>query len=210
MVFSHSLLSWLQLTSITVANWKYCIFLSIGRPLPQQTWRGPCHRAAMTMDAGLPATMECSIAKCLAGDVAVQHTANAVQIFGGSGYIRGLEVERLYRDAKIRGHQPDPTHDHRTRAAQGLAHTPCEPYSEKQFSGATFISSPLMADISWCDVMKTLFVRGAHRWRSHGPRFCNRGSACCRRCQCCRRIVCRKHSDHRRYPVVSGEYQLAS
>ena len=31
----------------------------------------------------------------------VQHTANAVQIFGGSGYIRGFEVERLYRDAKI-------------------------------------------------------------------------------------------------------------
>lgn len=63
--------------------------------------RALVHRAAMTMDAGLPATMECSIAKCFAGDAAVLHTANAVQIFGGSGYIRGFEVERLYRDAKI-------------------------------------------------------------------------------------------------------------
>lgn len=63
--------------------------------------RALVHRAAMTMDAGLPATMECSIAKCFAGDIAVLHTANAVQIFGGSGYIRGFEVERLYRDAKI-------------------------------------------------------------------------------------------------------------
>ncbi len=63
--------------------------------------RALVHRAAMTMDAGLPATMDCSIAKCFAGDIAVQHTANAVQIFGGSGYIRGFEVERLYRDAKI-------------------------------------------------------------------------------------------------------------
>lgn len=63
--------------------------------------RSLVHRAAMTMDAGLPATMDCSIAKCFAGDAAVQHTANAVQIFGGSGYIRGFEVERLYRDAKI-------------------------------------------------------------------------------------------------------------
>ena len=63
--------------------------------------RALVHRAAMTIDAGLPATMECSIAKCFAADVAVQHTANAVQIFGGSGYIRGFEVERLYRDAKI-------------------------------------------------------------------------------------------------------------
>ena len=63
--------------------------------------RALVHRAAMTMDAGLPATMDCSIAKCFASDAAVQHTANAVQIFGGSGYIRGFEVERLYRDAKI-------------------------------------------------------------------------------------------------------------
>ncbi len=63
--------------------------------------RALVHRAAMVMDAGAPATMDCSIAKCFASDIAVQHTANAVQIFGGSGYIRGFEVERLYRDAKI-------------------------------------------------------------------------------------------------------------
>jgi alkylation response protein AidB-like acyl-CoA dehydrogenase len=63
--------------------------------------RALVHRAAMTMDAGVPATMDCAIAKCFAGDIAVQHAANAVQVFGGSGYIRGFEVERLYRDAKI-------------------------------------------------------------------------------------------------------------
>jgi alkylation response protein AidB-like acyl-CoA dehydrogenase len=63
--------------------------------------RALVQRAAMVMDAGGNATMDCSIAKCFAGDCAVTHTANAVQIFGGSGYIRGFEVERLYRDAKI-------------------------------------------------------------------------------------------------------------
>ncbi len=63
--------------------------------------RALVHRAAMVMDSGENATMDCSIAKCFAGDCAVTHTANAVQIFGGSGYIRGFEVERLYRDAKI-------------------------------------------------------------------------------------------------------------
>ncbi len=57
--------------------------------------------AAMKIDAGVPATMACSMAKCFAGDTAVQRTADAVQVFGGSGYIRGFEVERLYRDAKI-------------------------------------------------------------------------------------------------------------
>jgi alkylation response protein AidB-like acyl-CoA dehydrogenase len=63
--------------------------------------RALVHRAALLLDNGLPATKDCSIAKCFASDVAVQHAANAVQIFGGSGYIRGFEVERLYRDAKI-------------------------------------------------------------------------------------------------------------
>lgn len=57
--------------------------------------------AAAKMDSGERATLECSMAKCFAGDAAVEHTANAVQIHGGIGYIRGVEVERLYRDAKI-------------------------------------------------------------------------------------------------------------
>ena len=59
------------------------------------------HAAAAKLDAGDRATLEASIAKCFASDAAVLHTANAVQIHGGSGYIRGFEVERLYRDAKI-------------------------------------------------------------------------------------------------------------
>lgn len=59
------------------------------------------HSAAMKIDRGEDATKACSMAKCFAGDIAVQRTADAVQVFGGSGYIRGFEVERLYRDAKI-------------------------------------------------------------------------------------------------------------
>ena len=59
------------------------------------------HNAATALDQGKRATLEASMAKCFAGDAAVLHTQNAVQIFGGSGYIRGFEVERLYRDAKI-------------------------------------------------------------------------------------------------------------
>lgn len=59
------------------------------------------HSAASKIDRGENATKACSIAKCFAGDMAVQRTADAVQVFGGSGYIRGFEVERLYRDAKI-------------------------------------------------------------------------------------------------------------
>ena len=59
------------------------------------------HDAAARLDHGERATAECSMAKCFAADAAVAHTANAVQIHGGMGYIRGVEVERLYRYAKI-------------------------------------------------------------------------------------------------------------
>lgn len=59
------------------------------------------HSAALKLDRGQDATKACSMAKCFAGDMAVARSADAVQVFGGSGYIRGFEVERLYRDAKI-------------------------------------------------------------------------------------------------------------
>ena len=59
------------------------------------------HAAALKIDRGENATKACSMAKCFAGDMAVKATQDAVQVFGGSGYIRGFEVERLYRDAKI-------------------------------------------------------------------------------------------------------------
>nr|WP_156412037.1 acyl-CoA dehydrogenase family protein [Bosea sp. Root483D1] len=63
--------------------------------------RALVERAALLIDHAKPATSASSMAKCFASDMAVAQTANAVQIFGGSGYIRGFEVERLYRDAKI-------------------------------------------------------------------------------------------------------------
>ncbi|MCP4380260.1 MAG: acyl-CoA dehydrogenase [Hyphomicrobiales bacterium] len=59
------------------------------------------HSAATKIDRNENATKACSMAKCFAADTAVARTADAVQVFGGSGYIRGFEVERLYRDAKI-------------------------------------------------------------------------------------------------------------
>lgn len=57
--------------------------------------------AAQKLDSGARATLEAAMAKCFASDAAVAHTANAVQVHGASGYIRGFEVERLFRDAKI-------------------------------------------------------------------------------------------------------------
>jgi alkylation response protein AidB-like acyl-CoA dehydrogenase len=42
-----------------------------------------------------------SMAKCFASDVAMKVTTDAVQIFGGAGYMKDYPVERMMRDAKI-------------------------------------------------------------------------------------------------------------
>jgi acyl-CoA dehydrogenase len=42
-----------------------------------------------------------SIAKCYATDSAMAVTTDAVQLFGGAGYIKEYQVERLMRDAKM-------------------------------------------------------------------------------------------------------------
>jgi alkylation response protein AidB-like acyl-CoA dehydrogenase/rubredoxin len=46
-------------------------------------------------------SMEAAMAKQYASDVCLEIANDAVQIFGGSGYLKGMEVERAYRDAKI-------------------------------------------------------------------------------------------------------------
>ena len=48
-----------------------------------------------------PYGMEAAMAKQYASDIALEVTNDALQIFGGSGYLKGMEVERAYRDAKI-------------------------------------------------------------------------------------------------------------
>jgi len=46
-------------------------------------------------------SMESAMAKQYASDVCLEIVNDALQIFGGSGYLKGMEVERSYRDAKI-------------------------------------------------------------------------------------------------------------
>lgn len=57
--------------------------------------------AAQTLDFGSTGTLEASAAKCFASDRAMEVTTEAVQIFGGAGYLKDYQVERLMRDAKM-------------------------------------------------------------------------------------------------------------
>jgi alkylation response protein AidB-like acyl-CoA dehydrogenase len=58
-------------------------------------------RAASLRDRNTPCARESSMAKVFAGDMAMRVTTDAVQLFGGYGYIREYPVERHMRDAKI-------------------------------------------------------------------------------------------------------------
>jgi butyryl-CoA dehydrogenase len=58
-------------------------------------------RAAWKQDTGARFTMEASIAKLFASEMATRVTHKAIQIHGGYGYSREYPVERHYRDARI-------------------------------------------------------------------------------------------------------------
>jgi acyl-CoA dehydrogenase len=58
-------------------------------------------QAAWLADHSLRNSYESAIAKCFAADSAMQITTDAVQVFGGYGYISDYPVEKYMRDAKL-------------------------------------------------------------------------------------------------------------
>lgn len=58
-------------------------------------------RAAAMKDAGCKTTLESSMAKLMASEVAVRVCDEAVQLHGGYGFIKDYPVEKFYRDVKL-------------------------------------------------------------------------------------------------------------
>lgn len=58
-------------------------------------------RAAAAKDAGRPEARLSSMAKLFASEAAMYVATEAVQVFGGYGYVKEYPVERLFRDAKV-------------------------------------------------------------------------------------------------------------
>jgi acyl-CoA dehydrogenase len=58
-------------------------------------------QAAWLVDSGQRAARQSAIAKLFATDTAMRVATDAVQIFGGNGYMRDYPVEKLMRDAKV-------------------------------------------------------------------------------------------------------------
>jgi len=57
--------------------------------------------AAWLMEQGLPCGKESAMAKCFGSDVAMKVTLDALQLFGGYGYMRDYPMEKLVRDSKL-------------------------------------------------------------------------------------------------------------
>jgi alkylation response protein AidB-like acyl-CoA dehydrogenase len=59
------------------------------------------HRAAWMKDKGMQTTVQSSMAKLYAGEVAVRVANECVQIHGGYGFIKDYPAEKFYRDVKL-------------------------------------------------------------------------------------------------------------
>jgi len=68
-------------------------------------WQQPRHlltiRAASMKDGGMKTTLESSMAKLYASEVAVRCANEGVQIHGGYGFIKDYPAEKFYRDVKL-------------------------------------------------------------------------------------------------------------
>jgi alkylation response protein AidB-like acyl-CoA dehydrogenase len=63
--------------------------------------RSLLYSAAAAKDRGESITQFSAMSKLLASETAMWVTTQAIQIFGGYGYIKDFPVERLFRDAKV-------------------------------------------------------------------------------------------------------------
>ncbi len=57
--------------------------------------------AASLKDAGAPCLKEAAMAKLFASEMAERVCSEAIQVFGGYGYVSDFPVERIYRDVRV-------------------------------------------------------------------------------------------------------------
>lgn len=57
--------------------------------------------AASLKDAGRPCLKEAAMAKLFASEMAERVCSDAIQVFGGYGYVNDFPVERIYRDVRV-------------------------------------------------------------------------------------------------------------
>jgi acyl-CoA dehydrogenase len=84
-----------------IANFQMIQAMLADMAIKIETARLITWKSAWLVDHGMRASLESAIAKCYASDIAMQVTTDAVQVFGGYGYMRDYPVEKYMRDAKL-------------------------------------------------------------------------------------------------------------
>ncbi len=87
-----------------IASFQSIRFMLADMKMSIEATKSMIYRTAGLIDAGEGAFRDIetlvSMCKCYASDMAMKVTIDAVQIFGGAGFLKGCPVERLMRDAK--------------------------------------------------------------------------------------------------------------
>jgi len=84
-----------------IANFQAIQFMLADMATEIDAARLLTRKAAWKQDTGARFTMEASIAKLFASEMATRVTHKALQVHGGYGYSHEYPVERMYRDARI-------------------------------------------------------------------------------------------------------------
>ncbi len=84
-----------------IANFQALQFMMADMAVAIEAMRLLTCKAAWSVDAGHPRNVISSYAKLFSADACMKITTDAVQIFGGYGYMNEYPVEKLMRDAKL-------------------------------------------------------------------------------------------------------------
>jgi butyryl-CoA dehydrogenase len=85
----------------TIASFQNTQFVIAELKTELEAARLLVYAAAKDKENNLPITLSAAMAKLYASKIAVKISDQAIQFYGGYGYIRDYEIERYLRDAKI-------------------------------------------------------------------------------------------------------------
>jgi alkylation response protein AidB-like acyl-CoA dehydrogenase len=85
----------------TIGNFQAISFMLADMYTKVELAKLMVYKCATLMDQGLPFAREAALCKKVGTDAAMSVATDAVQIFGGKGFIRENGIERYMRDAKI-------------------------------------------------------------------------------------------------------------
>ena len=104
-----------------IINFQGLQFLLADMATQVEAARALTYQVARAVDAGEKnAAMYSAMAKVFASDTAMKVTTDAVQVFGGNGYMKEYPVEKMMRDAKITQIYEGTNQIQREVIAQGL------------------------------------------------------------------------------------------